>query len=49
MLGILIYLSEFKFGISELAKVERIPDFLGREYARDKEIFDLKQELIMKI
>lgn len=49
VLTIMSYLSEYNFGIQELSKSERIPDYLGREYARDKDILDLKQDLTESI
>ena len=49
MLRVMMQITEYPFGIHELAKLERVTDYLGREHARNKEIFDLKKELVAKI
>ena len=43
MLMVMMEISEYPFGINELVKSERMIDYLGREHARNKEIFDLKK------
>ncbi len=48
-LQLLMNICDYPFGIQQIVKNQSFPDYLALNYARTKEIYDLKQDLKNKV
>lgn len=45
-LSLMLILTKLPFSLKDMLKSDRLADYICREYSRNKDIFDLKKDLL---